>query len=102
MAVDASTQKTDFWGCGIPKSAVATARWEPQCTCNLHDCNKEAYPRCPLLETDPPATPELTHAERINMAIVLKDQAVHEERLNSPDRSRIRRLLSAHKSSPFD
>lgn len=46
--------------------------------------------------------PELAHGGKINMAIVLKDQAVHEECFNSPDISQIRRLLSAHKSPSFD
>lgn len=46
--------------------------------------------------------PELAHGGKINMAIVLKDRAVHEECFNSPDVSEIRRLLSAHKSPSFD
>lgn len=46
--------------------------------------------------------PEIAHGEKINMAIVLKDQAVHEECFNSPDVSKIRQLPSAHKSPSFD
>lgn len=49
-----------------------------------------------------PVMPELAHGEKINMAIVLKDQAVHEECFNSPDISKVRRLLSAHKYPSFD
>lgn len=90
------SQKSDFRGWRIPKSAVETPRRELLCTCNLHDRNKEDYPR------SPPAMPELVHAEKINMAIVLEDQAVHEECLNSPHRSKIRPLPSAHRSSSFN
>lgn len=79
-------------------SVVETPRRGPLRTCNLHDCNKKDYLRCPLLE----AEPGLVHVRKINMAIVLEDQAVHEECFNSPDISKIRQLLSAHKSSPFD
>lgn len=47
-----------------------------------------------------PVMPERAHVGKINTAIVLRDQAVH-ECFKSPDISKIRRLLSAHKSPSF-